>query len=300
MKGLGQIYQEIKAEFNQDICGIIKKTISRFEEAEALTSKTYLSISDVPYLCPRFEAIALMDDYKKMKTVDDKMALIFETGNAFQDIIREKVLAPSGLLVGMYRCKNCDYVHGSTDGEFTVNNRGSKEATLQARIQMPSKCDVEIEGYGVCGGTEFEYIEETVIDHNLKIKGHPDGFLQSNKYEHVLEIKTVNDNRYKLAKKAPFQEHLEQAMLYAFLTNKKKIIILYFNKNNGDYFTVEREVDTELIANVINRIKLIQSVVETFEREGKFENIPGQICTSVKETKAKYCELCERCFSLLL
>jgi hypothetical protein len=301
MTGLGSIYQELTKEFSQNVNEIIKKAMTRCEDVEPLTSKSYLSISSIPYMCPREEAIILLDGQKKLKTVEDKLSLIFETGNAFQDIIREKALAPSGLLYGMYKCRNCDYVHGSTNGEFTVNSRGSKEAELSSRIRMPNKCDVEIEGYGQCGGTEFEYVEETVRDHNLSIVGHPDGFLQSKIYDDVLEIKTVNDNRFRLAKKAPFPEHLEQAMLYAFLTNKKKITILYFNKNNGDYFTVERRLDSDLISNVINRIKLIRSVIESFEKgELNVENLPDRICSSVTVQKAKYCESCERCFSLQL
>lgn len=295
-KKISEAYLEIKDNLCITFDGLIKDVATIEKEIRPLSSKDWLSVSQLPYLCPRMEAICLLDNYTRTDVINDTLRLIFETGNAFQDILR-MMIAPKGVLFGMWNCKKCDYVHGSTDGEFTVNERGAKEAILLKRISMPSKCDVMIDGYGVCGGEEFEYIEETIVDEVLRVKGHPDGYISNSIYDDVLEIKTVNDNRYKMAKQNPFPEHIEQVMWYAWKTNKKSVLITYFNKNGGAYYTHRLDLTNQVISNMISRVRETWRVVHEFERTGKIEVLPDRLCIAIKDQRAKSCEVCDRCFS---
>lgn len=294
---LSEAYSEIGDYFTTTIDAIIKDVSIECKEILPIKKDGYVSTSNIPYLCPREEAIALMDGFVRTWVTSDSLRLIFETGNAFQDIIRDLV-ANRGILFGMWRCHTCDYVHGSTDGEFTVNSRGAKEAILNARINRPHVCGIEIDGYGVCDGDKFEYIEDTIVDDHLRIKGHPDGYIQNAVYDHVWELKTTNDYRYKQAKKEPFHEHLEQAMWYAFKASKKGILLTYFNKNTGEYFTHEAGVDQGILSNINNRVRETWRAVNEFYELGEINVLPDKICHSIKDTRAKKCELCERCFSL--
>lgn len=297
MRTLGSAFKEIDEYFSANIEWIIRECATRHKEVPPLKSSDWLSMSQVPYMCPRAEAICLLDNYNRTDVVDATLRLIFENGNAFQDILRD-IIAPSGVLYGMWRCKNCDYVHGSIDGEFTINDRGAKEAELLERINCPPTCGVEIPGYGKCECTEFEYIEETIIDNNNRIKGHPDGFIENRNHEDLLELKTINDYGYRQIKDAPRPEHVEQASWYAWRTNKKYILIIYFNKNGGAYRVHRLPVQDEIIDRIYKRVREIWRIVKEFEETGRIETLPEKTCDSIKNTKAKRCEVCERCFEL--
>lgn len=297
MKTLADCYREINKYFNYTIDDFILEIGESITEIPPMQKDDYLSASSMPYLCPRMEAICLQDDYHRTRVIDAGLQMIFETGNAFQVIVRDKV-AKNGMLVGMWRCETCDYVHGSTDGEFTINSRGEKESILDARISRPETCGVEIEGYGKCDGHKFEYIEETIVDDLEMIKGHPDGFLVNAIYDHVWEIKTVNAYKYKEAKEAPFDAHLEQAMWYAFKTNKKGVIFTYFNKDTGDYVNHVIDLLPEVISNVVQRAKVTRKAINEFYETGSIKEMPERVCNLPSDPMAKRCEVCDRCFSL--
>jgi hypothetical protein len=298
-KKISEIYFNIYEEVNKSLDMIIKTAMTRVEKKPDYFSGAYLGVSTVAGMCLRKEALKLLDNDPNEDRIEDNLNLIFQTGNAFQDIVRDMAFAPKGYLRGMYMCKTCEYVHGSIDGEFTLSSRGAKEAKLDKRIGRPLECDVYIEGYGVCGGKEFEYIEDSLINHQLKVTGHIDGIIENKLYDHVLEIKTVNDNRYRQAKKEPFPEHLEQAMFYAWSIGKKSILLLYFNKNGGAYIHYDLPVDLAIIGKVIKRIKDFWAMIDEFKETKNVRELPPMICSSMKEQKAKYCEKCERCFNFV-
>lgn len=283
--------------FSASIDDVIREVAQTVKKIPPEKKDGYLSASSLPYLCPRKEAICLTEDFTRTDVIKPELQMIFETGNAFQVIIRDMV-AKKGILQGMWRCKTCDYVHGSTDGEFTINSRGEKESHLKARITRPRKCGIEIDGYGTCDGDKFEYIEETIIDDNEEIIGHPDGFISNARYDHVWEIKTVNNFRYKEAKQAPFHEHLEQSMWYAFKTNKRGVILTYFNKDNGSFCSHVLDLSQEIVSNVLRRARSTRSAIKEFYETGSINQMPERICQSMSDPMAKRCEVCDKCFSI--
>lgn len=285
---IGKVLNDIREMFNNDISYIIDKYCKVEKEKQIESLDGYLSASNIPYLCLREEYFALLNGTKRGDNIDAKLRLIFETGNAFQDIFRD-IIAPSGILFGMWRCCSCDYVHGSVDGSYTINSRGAKEAKLLRRISWPKKCQF-------CGEDKFEYIEETIVNESFKIAGHPDGFLMSKVYNDVLEIKTVNENRYRQAKKAPFDEHLEQAMFYAWATLKKYVLFVYFNKNNGDYCVHRKRVDQQIISNMLSRIDAYRAMKQEYRKYGTIESKPERVCKTNKTFRAQKCEFCKICF----
>lgn len=294
---LSDAYLEIQKGFTQTIDTVIREMCTSAKEIHPLTSKDYISMSQVPYLCARMEALCLVDDYVRTDIINDELRLIFETGNAFQDIVRD-LIADKGILYGMWRCKDCDYVHGSTTGDFTINSRGAKESPLEKRINKPHACGIDIENYGICEGSKFEYIEETIIDEGFKMSGHPDGYIANAIYDDVWELKTVNSYRFRQAKKKPFPEHIEQVMWYAWKANKKNVLITYKNKDTGAYISHRLDVVDSVISNILNRVRQTWAAVKEFEQTGAIEVLPEKVCSSIKDKKAKSCEMCERCFSL--
>lgn len=289
---IGQVYKSIQKTLNSTLRQTIINNFTTVKQIEPYKSDDKLSISSIPHICLREEALALVSESVRTDRISSKTQAIFETGNAFQDIIRDSAIKDDNMLRGMFRCKVCDYVHGAVDGKYHINSKGAKEAIQQQRISRPKKCIIEN-----CGHTEFEYIEETISNDFLNIEGHPDGILENKRYDHILEIKTANDRRFKEAKKQVFEAHVMQAMTYAWLMGKKGIVLLYFNKNNGDWFTRELNVDWSVIKEVINKIRMLRSICREYEETGSVSILPERICEKETEWKAYNCEMCNLCFS---
>jgi hypothetical protein len=257
------------------------------KEKPAKKSDDWISVSELVYLCPREEILCAEEGHVRTDIIDPVMRQIFDFGNAYQDIFRD-LIAPSGSLIGMWMCKECRYVHGSTDGKFTVNSRGAKESELKKLIPIPTTCSK-------CGAKDFEYIEDTILDRSLKVSGHPDGYLSNRRMDSVLEIKTTNDRRYKKAKESPFIEHLEQVMFYAWKTTTKNITLMYFNKNGGSYHTYEMPLDMEIVDRMIRRLSIFRETMKKLETKEAYK-LPGRICETPKDQRAKSCEMCQKCF----
>lgn len=295
-KSISSSFKNIQAFVDESIEGKMNRHLEIRKEIKPLSTKDTISISGLPYLCPREEALATRDNKIRTDRVPPSLRAIFETGNAFQDIIRDLTMVEDGFLLGMWKCRECDFVHGSTDGESWKNNRGATEAHVLERIPKPEKCNTDIEGYGRCLNTSFEYVEEILENRHMKLKGHPDGFLSNRMYDHVLEIKTTNDFRFKVAKTKPFKEHLIQANIYAWIAGKKRILLLYFNKNNGQFWTWDLAIDNDIIKETIDKVKATWEAIEEFEAKGEISKLPERICQTPRDTRAKKCQLCKECF----
>jgi hypothetical protein len=285
---IAQQYIGIQEMFSNNVANIIHKYFTEEEDREPLTMKSYVRISSLPYLCPREEVICARDKIIRKKIIDQDTSVIFEFGHAFENIVRHRAFGPSGILVGQWECDNCGYVHGAIDGD--------KDKGLLKRIPMPKVCNVEIDGYGKCTGSIFKYSEESIKNDMFRITGHPDGFLSSNLYDHVLEIKTTNDHRFKMAMRGPFKEHIEQASMYAYLTGKKKILIYYFNKNNGRFCYHEITVDQSLITMVCNRLHILWKGIRSVDL-GDNVILPERLCVNSDDGRAKKCDVCKTCFA---
>ena len=86
------------------------------------------------------------------------------------------------------------------------------------------------------GEVEYEAVGEIA---GIEVSGHIDLLTP----HATLDVKTVSDNYYPtVARKTPTSHRL-QATAYAMLTNRKRVVLLYINRGNGDRFTVEWDTD---------------------------------------------------------
>lgn len=101
-------------------------------------------------------------------------------------------------------------------------------------------------------GLDFTSIEEEVrLYHTVRhgdteetfvFTGHPDGVLQS--YGLVVEIKSVSANSFYVlsSRDEPYQQHIDQASLYARALDMKGILFVYYNRDTGEYRIMVRPV----------------------------------------------------------
>lgn len=197
-----------------------------------LTATCPIRASSIPYICPREEVwYALTEDYQPKPLAH--MEMIFEFGNAYQDLVRNKYLGPMGLLAGTWACGKCGCV---------------SETKL-----MPDN---------FCHGS-WHYVEDELYNEEHNITGHPDGVLLIDGASLILEIKTCNEFFFKSIKNYgltnPFiKKYLIQVNLYMWMAGIYDAAFLFFNKNTGEMRSIQIKYDNNVVNNAIAFVGLIR------------------------------------------
>ena len=200
-------------------------------------------------------------------------------GTSIHELYQE-FLAHSGKLFGMYYCKECKGTFGP---------------------QYASTCEV-------CGGKKLmQYSEVHLINHELKISGHPDGFMNLGGKIKLIEIKTITgyakigDGPERVDAYAP--EHKHQVNLYlkilqhpatmflnadkaVFLANLdfSEYLMMYHDKGSDKMIPYAFRYDNDMATKDLARIKSYHECVaakqtppaEPMMRKCKFCNYVSQ------------------------
>lgn len=228
------------------------------KDREKLTEDSYIRVSSIPYMCPREEVwYALSTEMQNAPL--ERLRLVFEFGNAFQDVIRNGYLGGMKILVGEWTCACCRYT--TEESKFSV---------------MPAKCPK-------CSGDKFLYQEVKLISEIERISGHPDGYLEVDGVRHILEIKTCNDYFFKCFKKNGLADslaakYLVQVQLYMWLSGVRNSIFLFFNKNTSDMLSIKMAYNEEVVQRTL---QFVRSVRESLKSKVLLE------CTCKKQDHAE-------------
>lgn len=186
-----------------------------------------------------------------------RLQIIFDEGH-YIHAKWQRWFQEMGILHGKFKCQVCEHVTWGTS---------------------PQSCEE-------CGAPEYKltYDEVTMIDDDLMIKGHTDGWVKKQSGDEMLiEIKSIGPGTLRayvpeLIKaadgdfmkawgnvKRPFGEHILQGQMYLELMRRmgnpvEKIVFLYELKADQSYkeFTVQR--DFELVRHIFEKA---QSVVDS-------------------------------------
>lgn len=87
-----------------------------------------------------------------------------------------------------------------------------------------------------------------------------DGIVKFNGEYYVIEIKTMNERKFAMAKKAgePLEEHINQASTYSLILGINKVLYIYENRNNMQWLPLLYNVTPEnkqLVIDLTNAIK---------------------------------------------
>ena len=199
--------------------------------------------------CHRYSYYLLTGGNKKKNNPNLRMQNIFDEGHSIHAKWQNRIYE-MGNMWGDFKCSNC---RGITSG------------------LSPEKCQH-------CDCVTLVYDEVHLVDPNLRIAGHTDGWVKGLGDDFLIEIKSIGegtlrfeapdllrDNEYDLKKawkniRRPFRGHLLQGQMYLELAKRmygadapQEIVFLYELKMDQDYkeFVVKANYD------VVERVFLV-------------------------------------------
>jgi len=223
-------------------------------------STTVLHPSEIikPDFCHRYSAYLLMGGESKKEKPNLRLQSIFDEGHAihhkWQNWFHEM-----GVLYGRFQCMHC-----------------SESVTGIS----PTVCEK-------CGDTRMEYKEVTLVDNNLRIAGHTDGWIKGLGDDCLIEIKSIGSGTFRfeapelladadgdLSKafnriKRPFRNHLLQGQMYLELSRRmfgdeapKEIVFIYELKADQSYKEFTVKADYDIVERVFMAAEKVVKAVE--------------------------------------
>jgi hypothetical protein len=139
----------------------------------------------------------------------------------------------------------------------------------------------------------------TIPSNGFALSFTPDSIIMYQGKPTVVEIKGYRNETYAKVVANPqthqsYKDAKVQANLYMHLLGLKKSIILFDNKNDQNFFTIEEEYEPELIAPYVERGDKLQLCIDRY-REGK---IVKGVCATKDCTRAHACQMRDVCFEV--
>lgn len=143
---------------------------------------------------------------------------------------------------------------------------------------------------GIYGVEEWFPPEQEFENTRLKIKGHLDYPVKIDGEKIIIEFKSANDRSYQkiLADNKPIESHVYQSQAYMLLTGAKKVLIIYFNKNDHKRKEFLVEYDENLVHEISANITIVK-------RSLKNRILPERVCKG--NLDAGWCKKKGICFS---
>lgn len=260
--------------------GLVQQGLAGKQVKPVPTPDSWIRASSLATLCDRAEVLAGIHKVERVEHLEYYQQLTFDMGKGVHWTLQNNVLPQLDVLVGEWRCRVCGRVYGGPD----------------QLIHRPKRCT-----YGNCVAppeqqadeSSFEYVEQFYQDHEYRVQGHPDGFLEMPEVEGlgVLEAKSASDFAFKKIKDVPDFGHVIQVQTYLWLTGLKWGIILYWNKGAWKDPVVQHfiERDDDAIESIKQLVLRIRAGLKTGE-------LPARTCSSIDCKRAEVCDLAKLCF----
>ena len=218
--------------------------------------------------------------------IDPRLQRIFDNGHGMHYRLGQN-LVDSGLLKGVWRCKDCGTVYGKDE---------------KLGIHKPKMCNVCQEEDGA-KNSSFSYHEVGFYDEETMLGGHVDGILDlrgqeingglipedaSEEDSHiVIDFKSMRAEAFRRLI-APKDNHNVQMQIYLYLSGLQFGKFLYENKNDQSFreFPVDR--DEAVVSQRVAEAKGLKNIVKNTNSEGK-RTLPPR---THKKNNAKECSEC--------
>jgi hypothetical protein len=224
------------------------------------------------FLLKGHERVAEKPNLRLQSIFDEGHAIHAKWQNWFQEM---------GVLHGKFRCLSCLEITWGTS---------------------PSEC-------GKCGWKTLEYAEVTLVDEELRIAGHTDGWIKGIGDDCLIEIKSVGPGTIRSEApnlmmdadgdfmkawgnvRKPFGPHVLQGQLYLELMKRmgndvNEIVFLYELKADQSYKEFSVKADYELVRHVFEGAKVVVDAVNANEVPD-CSNQPGGVCKQCAPYKEK-------------
>jgi hypothetical protein len=294
---LSTIIRRRKEGVGGSVVELINSALREDRRKHPLREDDWIRASSIGGMCPREEVLCAKHGVVREDVVEGPAGLNFEMGNAVHWLFQNRALAPTGKIIGSWRCTYCGEVYGS---------RATK---LVPRPDLCVRCGAIADDPPRSGGRPnldvsgqaFLYVEEWIGNEEFKIGGSPDGqmvFGDTSSYRiediTLLEFKSTNERNYVKYKDAPDFMHVIQAQIYLWLTGYKRAKIIYLNKNGrGTDGISEHDIDfdPEVIEKVKSAIREIRDGIASGQAP------PRVICATSTCPRAMACQVRHLCFA---
>lgn len=263
-----------------------------------MSEDTWIRVSSIGGMCAREEVLCSKHNIIREDIVDGYAGINFQMGNAIHWMMQNKVLAPTGKIIGSWRCTYCGEVYGSRSNKMVPR----PETCLRCGAVAGDVPRVDNKPVAGVQGNAFLYVEEWLGDSELKIGGSPDGQMvygDPNSYSAddvvMLEFKSANERNFFKYKNAPDFMHAIQTQVYLWLTGFKKAKIIYFNKNFSPSDQAPfNEHDFDYDPDVIERVRAMVIQIREGVAGGR---IPARtVCAARSCFRAGKCQVADICF----
>ena len=149
-----------------------------------------------------------------------------------------------------------------------------------------------------CGKDTVEYKEVTLVDNDLRIAGHTDGWIRGIGNDTLIEIKSIGEGTIRMENpgllmdangnltqawkniRRPFPSHILQGQVYLELMKRmghdvNEIVFLYELKANQDYKEFAIKADYEMVQHVFEGAKFVVDAVEAGKAPRCNNNVGG-------------------------
>ena len=130
-------------------------------------------------------------------------------------------------------------------------------------------------------GFSIHQQQRDFIDRELGITGHIDGMIEIDGKFYPIEIKSCSDSTFreitsyedlKRSKKQWLRNYPVQLNLYLYFTSKEKGVLLFKNKQSGQYKEVWVDFDWDLADKIIKRVQRLNEYLESEELPPKIND----------------------------
>ena len=229
---------------------------------------TIYRVSGLSRLCPRQEIIRHIYKIEHFETINSTLQKVFDFGNAFHSVVQNNWFGKFGWLFGDWRCCNCGTIYKN-------------------QIKPDHVCNK-------CGHNDtYQYVELSLKDEENFLTGHPDGILIVDGFEYVMELKSSNSKMFQYIKnvlRRPLDAHIQQINMYMFMLGKKRGVVIYFDKDIGEWIQYHVMYNQDVVDEQLGRIS---DTKKGIVRKSLPEN---RMCPNYSCDRAKACPVRKICF----
>lgn len=271
------------------VTDLIHRALAENRKSGPMLHEDWIRVSSIGSMCPREEVLCSKNNVIRERSFDGDAGLNFGLGNAIHWLFQNRALAPTGRLIGSWRCTWCGETYGSQATQLVPRpDRCIRCGAIAGEApRSGGRPSVEIHPLA------FLYVEEFVGNEEYRIGGHPDGFMSSSEEPILLEFKSANDRNFFKYKDTPDFVHVIQSQIYLWLTGLKRAKIIYLNKN-GSKDNFLREHDLLYDAEVVERV---QAAVRSVRDGIGGGLVPARtVCADPSCQRAIGCKVRDICF----
>ena len=307
---LGPVFKEQGA--TRSLKEMINNRFYRKQNRPPFSKTDWIRASSLAHLCARQIVLANASGTSLQDYIDPNLLFTFLHGTSLHWGFQNRLGPALGILLGKWRCTFCGKrFGGASDDEaaevkelkgklFDEKDRERFRHLMKRQIDIdnlilrPTKCSA-------CGAapedendewSPFEYEEQWFGEPDLRVGGHPDGFLRLPWLPGIglLEVKSIAD-AFRV-RNTPDTAHVDQLQVYLRATGTYWAVVFYWSK--GVYGT--RAIVEHVVKRNDKRWDRISSAATSIWKGIDTGDLPNRECKSWRCSRAQKCGVGALCF----